>query len=315
MEFYIGVTDEQWFNFHKIRKPDEVNFWRPMSRLDFKALKLGEPFLFKLHYPNHFIVGGGFFANYSRLPLSVAWDIFGEKNGAADPVSFRDDITRYREKRKLPFEPNPNIGCITLTSPVFFDESQWFPAPEDWSSNIVQGKTYDVQAEIGGRIWGEFQERLSFSDQIFSGNNLSPKLIVETRERYGVGYITKPRLGQSAFRILVTDAYKRKCAITGERTLPVLQASHIKPYAQQGPHSVDNGILLRADLHILFDSGYITITEKHNVVVSERIKAEFENGKEYYALHGKPLVTLPDHQIQHPSKEFLLWHNEQVFRS
>lgn len=314
MDFYVGVTDEQWFDFHRTRKPDEVNFWRPMSRFDFRALELGEPFLFKLHYPKHYIVGGGFFASYSRLPLSVAWDIFGEKNGAADLGEFHEDITRYREKRKLPFEPNPNIGCITLTSPVFFEESQWIAPPEDWSSNIVQGKTYNTQTEIGNRIWQEFQERLSTSTHNLSLSSANPKLIVETRERYGIGYITKPRLGQSAFRVLVTDAYKRRCAITGEQTLPVLQASHIKPYAKQGPHSVNNGILLRADLHILFDSGYITITDDYKVVISERIKSEFENGKEYYAVHGKPLKVLPDYQAQKPSKEFIIWHNEQIFR-
>jgi putative restriction endonuclease len=314
MHFYIGVTDEQWFDFHKLRNPDEVNFWRPMSRLDFKALKFGEPFLFKLHYPNNYIVGGGFFANYSRLPLTVAWDVFEEKNGASDLILLRDAITHYREKRKLLFEPNPNIGCITLTSPVFFDEDLWFPAPEDWSSNIVQGKTYDAGNEIGMYIWKEFEERLQFANIRPARNFPGPKLIAETRARYGEGYITKPRLGQSAFRVLVIDAYKRRCSITGERTLPVLQASHIKPYAQQGPHSVDNGILLRADLHLLFDAGYITITEDRHVVVSERIKAEFENGKEYYVLHGKPLMILPDHQAQHPGKEFLLWHNEQIFK-
>ena len=46
---------------------------------------------------------------------------------------------------------------------------------------------------------------------------------------------------------MVTEAYQRRYAMTGERTLPVLQASHIKPYAESGPHRVDNGLLLRAD--------------------------------------------------------------------
>jgi putative restriction endonuclease len=39
----------------------------------------------------------------------------------------------------------------------------------------------------------------------------------------------QPRLGQGAFRLLVTDAYQRRCAVTGERTLPVLDAAHIRP--------------------------------------------------------------------------------------
>jgi putative restriction endonuclease len=284
-----------------------------MSRLDFKAIQPGEPFLFKLHYPKNMIVGGGFFLSYSRLPLSVSWDIFGVKNGAVDQMVFLDAITKYRASRQLPFEPNPNIGNIVISSPVFLDEENWINAPEDWSSNIVQGKTYDTQEDIGSRIWKEFQERSQTQRVLVIGNN-PPKMIVETRERYGSEYMMKPRLGQSSFRVLVIDAYKRRCAMTGERTLPVLHASHIKPYAKEGPHSIDNGILLRADLHILFDMGYITITPKYEIVVSNRIKNEFENGKQYYALQGSPLVVLPDMPEQRPSSEFLDWHNTSVFK-
>ncbi|WP_162470581.1 HNH endonuclease [Desulfosporosinus orientis] len=60
---------------------------------------------------------------------------------------------------------------------------------------------------------------------------------------------------------MVTEAYYRRCAITGEKTLPVLEAAHIKPYSLEGSHETNNGLLLRKDLHTLFDRGYITITE------------------------------------------------------
>jgi putative restriction endonuclease len=61
--------------------------------------------------------------------------------------------------------------------------------------------------------------------------------------RYGKPILVQPRLGQGAFRLLVTDAYQRGCAVTGERTLPVLDAAHIRPYAELGPHRLENGIL------------------------------------------------------------------------
>jgi putative restriction endonuclease len=122
----------------------------------------------------------------------------------------------------------------------------------------------------------------------------------------------RPRLGQSAFRCAVIDAYARRCAMTGERTLPALVAGHIKPYGQSGPHQVDNGLLLRADLHVLFDRGYVTVTEDYHVEVSQKIKEEFENGRDYYALHGKELAV-PQNDIERPSPEFIAWHNEQVF--
>jgi putative restriction endonuclease len=126
-------------------------------------------------------------------------------------------------------------------------------------------------------------------------------------------YLVKGRLGQGAFRVLVTDAYKRRCAITGERTLPVLDAAHIKPYADSGPNLVENGLLLRSDLHKLFDIGYVTVTPDFRVEVSAKIKEEYENGREYYSHHGQRLLIIPESAKDKPSKQFLEWHNQNRF--
>jgi putative restriction endonuclease len=87
------------------------------------------------------------------------------------------------------------------------------------------------------------------------------------------------------------DGHLRKtCGITRERTLPVLEAAHIKPYSEGGVHDLPNGLLLRSDLHKLFDLGYLGIDpDERRVFVSERIREEFQNGKEYHSLHGKQL--------------------------
>lgn len=87
MRLFVGVTDDQWFHFLAGHAQcDEVNFWRPSGK-GFQALGEGELFLFKLHAPDHFIVGGGFFARALRLPLSLAWESFGEANGVrANPA-------------------------------------------------------------------------------------------------------------------------------------------------------------------------------------------------------------------------------------
>ena len=142
---------------------------------------------------------------------------------------------------------------------------------------------------------------------------MADQVIKEEGERYGSGVLVHPRLGQGGFRILVTDAYARRCSITGERTLPVLQASHIKPYSRSGPHDISNGLLLRSDIHILFDRGYVTVTPEHHVEVSKRIKEEFENGRDYYALHGKQLTALPDDKQDWPAREYLEWHNQNMY--
>jgi putative restriction endonuclease len=111
--------------------------------------------------------------------------------------------------------------------------------------------------------------------------------LYERPARYGEPTLIRPRLGQGLFRVAVTDAYSRRCAVTRERTLPVLEAAHIKPFAAGGDHEVANGLLLRRDLHVLFDRGYVTVTPDYRFEVSRRIREEFENGRDYYVLHGK----------------------------
>ena len=73
-----------------------------------------------------------------------------------------------------------------------------------------------------------------------------------------------------------------------------------------------NGILFRADIHKLFDAGYVTVTPDYHFEVSRRIKEEFENGRDYYALHGSP-IRLPKKAADCPAAEALFWHNEERF--
>jgi len=309
MKFYVGVTDNSWFNFLANLQPDEVNFWQPGGTSTFRALSPGELFLFKLHSPLNFIVGGGFFVKHSLIPLSLAWEAFGEKNGAEGMHSFREKVLRYRG-RSARLEPDPTIGCIILSQPFFLDRAAWLPAPEDWKPNIVQGRIYSTETRIGAQLLAQISERLTTAGGFWS----EPRFIGDVEgARYGKEYLIHARLGQGAFRVLVTDAYGRRCTMTGERTLPVLESAHIKPYALSGPHNVNNGLLLRSDLHKLFDLGYVTVTSDFRIEVSKRIKEEYENGRDYYALQGRPLVSLPKDISYRPSKEYIDWHNTKIF--
>lgn len=303
LKSWIGITDKDWFNLLKAQGGlEEVNFWQPSGSRQFRALEPLDPFLFKLHSPDNFIVGGGFFAHFSLLPVSLAWDTFGISNGATSLHEMRTRIEKYRRDSSDRFE-DYTIGCILLESPFFFDQKDWIPVPDDWKSNIVQGRTYDLQSEPGKSLWKAVEGKLQ--DQVPS------PLPYEQSE--GAGQVIFPRLGQGSFRVLVTDAYTRRCAVTRERTLPALDAAHIIPFSESGGHRVDNGILLRKDIHALFDKGYITVTPQLKVEVSQRIKEEFENGRDYYKLHGAEILV-PKADFERPSVASLRWHNEQVFR-
>ena len=85
MNGYVATTDGDWFRFLSDQEQvDEVNFWQPNPwGGSFGVLRRGEPLFFKLKAPDNAIAGLGFFERYSELPLSLAWDAFGIKNGAA----------------------------------------------------------------------------------------------------------------------------------------------------------------------------------------------------------------------------------------
>lgn len=300
----VAVTDDDWFETLR-REPNlsEVNFWAP-SAANFRALQPGEMFLFKLHAPRNVIVGGGIFAHANALPCSVAWETFREANGASSAQEMRARIARYRK-----VDPNDRsdfeIGCRILTQPFFFEESEWIPVPPSWSKNIVAFKTYSTGDADGLALWDNVNDRMSRQPFPVVGEAPAP--------RFGEPHLIRPRLGQGAFRVLVTDLYQRRCAVTRERTLPALEAAHIRPYRDGGEHAARNGLLLRRDIHSLFDAGYVTVTPDLRFEVSRRIKEEFDNGKHYYALHGHVIDT-PPKTGQHPDRTALSWHNEQRYR-
>ena len=87
MRFWAGATDNGWFRYLSSAVVDEANFWQPSGTAPFTALDPGALFLFKLKRPFNHIAGGGIFVKFSVLPLSMAWDAFGNKNGAGSPAS------------------------------------------------------------------------------------------------------------------------------------------------------------------------------------------------------------------------------------
>ncbi|MBO0356831.1 HNH endonuclease [Hymenobacter sp. BT186] len=312
MKYYLGVTDWRWYNYLGQNSPEDVNFWQPGGRTAFRALEPGGPFLFKLKSPYNAIGGIGFFAAQSQVPLSVAWDTFGQRNGFETLEQFRAAIQQIRGDK----DRNPTIGCIALTNPIFFRRQDWIPLPVNWSNSIVVGKGYDTNKDsVDAALWQQVQAVLArYQSSDYTGQD-GALVVTEPAPLYGAPVLRKVRIGQGAFRLSVTDAYAKRCAITGEKTLPVLEAAHIRPYAEAGPNTVTNGLLLRSDMHKLFDDGYITVAPNYKIEVSQRIREEFENGREYYQYHGKELLILPTAVDNRPNVNFLEYHNTTIFRA
>lgn len=87
---------------------------------------------------------------------------------------------------------------------VFFPPEQWIPQPTDWAVRNLRYKRYDLTTGEGARIWSAC---LALAAEFAFRQDLP--MVREESARYGEAVLVKPRLGQGAFRVAVTDAYGR----------------------------------------------------------------------------------------------------------
>jgi putative restriction endonuclease len=221
----------------------------------------------------------------------------------------RTRIARYRREPIAPSE-DPEIGCVFVRDVTFFPDGMSYDSPPGFAPNIVQGKSYDMadarvsryfgdllQLVLGKAIEIDFSQPWHRAGPVFGDPRLAPY-----------------RLGQQSFQAVVLEAYHGHCAITQTKIRPVLQAAHIRPVTEGGEHRLDNGLLLRSDVHTMFDRGYLAIDDNYRLLVSPRLRGEFGNGERFYAKAGE-VIELPDRKIDRPQREFLQWHIDTVFKA
>lgn len=310
---YIALTDPDWYRYLSSRPQlDEVNFWQPQGGHTFRALSPGDPFFFKLRAPQKSIAGFGIFQRHESMTARYAWDCFADANGAPTFADMLDRLARLR-KEPTPVTGEFRIGCIMIAAPVFFVPDEWVLPPVDWAkTGIQQGKTYDLGVGEGARILRECMERATGGLHYWN-IDVDQRLVADNFARYGAAVEVRPRLGQGLFSLAVRDAYQGACAVTREHSLPALEAAHILPYGLGGEHRVDNGLLLRSDLHRLYDRGYVTVTPDYVFRVGDGLREDFQNGHSYYCLDGAQ-IAVPDRDLWRPDRELLEWHQREVFR-
>jgi putative restriction endonuclease len=270
INLFVANTDNAWFDFLSSEANlTEVNFWWP-GEMAFKALQPGELLVFRLKSPRNKIGGFGVFSSHSPLPIQIAWESFGRANGVASFEALRSTIAEYRTDSNV--SPMTNIGCTILVEPVFFPPDLWFDLPSSWSRSIQRGKVYCTEDSEGLKLWNQLQDAAHLCKLPVASE------MAEVQARYGAPTLITPRLGQGAFRVAVTEAYGRQCAITAGKVLPAL------------------------------------VDKEYRFLVSKKVRENFNNGEEYLQLHGK-MLRLPLGKSDWPNQDFLHWHNQYRFLS
>ncbi len=282
--FVIAVTNRDWFDYQCSHDfIDEINFWTPSQNCP-RRISPGDYFVFKLAGHGDYIGGYGTFVEYKYQSLDDAWNEFGRKNGADTKDEFVKILTS--------FDSNDGVHCgsVVLKNVVFFDSFV----------NRLSAGIFEKPAQLFA-----YSERLfPFSAPLTTQNAFTLVKSTLTKKKTQSRTI---RDGQAAFHTAVSKAYQSKCCVTGEITPELLQAAHIQDYINKDSHHIQNGLLLRVDIHKLFDSGLLYIDQKYQVHISPIVKSTV-----YKQYEGRT-ISLPKDKFEWPSLDALLF-KEQSFR-
>lgn len=114
------------------------------------------------------------------------------------------------------------------------------------------------------------------------------------------------RQGQPQFRAALLEVYYGRCAITGTDAIQALEAAHIVPYSGPETNHIQNGMILRSDVHSLFDRGLVGVEpEDYSVVMSDVLT------NSSYSDYEQLRIRLPREQNHRPSTEALWSHLEE----
>ena len=186
-----------------------------------------------------------------------------------------------------------------------------YARPELGQLRNFSGGTATVQPKLESLGFTVWVDRDELDDITLPGeadsDTFDPLNIKDGRER--IARMIANRKGQPAFRATLLNAYGRRCAISDCDVVDVLEAAHICPYQGPDTNKVVNGILLRADIHTLFDLGLIAIDHRSmEVLVHKSIESS-----EYHKFHGRKL-RIPLDSMKSPSRKALKFHFDNSFQ-
>jgi len=302
-------TDKDWIEVLRANSiSDGLNFWRKDQR-SFR-LPAGSTFYFKLRGTQQ-IAGRARFISQVSMPIGEAWNTFGLGNGVESEAELLSRATSV-----LDISEGAELNCLLLDGLELLDEEDNIQLVEgEFPPSIMASKFFD--ADSIARIEKSFRERLPDQPvlirdlsarvgELESDGAFRPSDISSARET-SFGAIAVRR-GQSGFRQKLITAYSSKCAVTGLAPVEVLEAAHIIPYCGEDTNVTQNGLLLRADWHTLFDLGYWCIEDDLKIRVSDIL-----SGSAYHAFNGQR-INLPKSPEHYPSLAAIRQHRDSTVK-
>jgi hypothetical protein len=192
-------------------------------------------------------------------------------------------------------------GIANLFGKTQSDIAGWIRYAEKEIGQYATPKTTFCYRRIALLNVEQFADFLKSFDEFLLGTTISlEKAVPNIKNTFVVDELImsqiRTRRGQQEFREKLFEVYGYKCAFTGCTAKDALEAAHIIPHAEQQSYDLRNGLLLRADIHTLFDLYLLSINpESGNICIAESIKSS------YSELDGKP-VMLPSIEFLDPAR-------------
>lgn len=257
--------------------------------------------LFLLNEDNkNYIIGGGYFLFFKLIDTDNYWNTQGVKCGFRS----KEELQEYLKNEG--YDPK-NVETLIFDSYFMFTKHERVLIPENFDKEYCN-KNCNI---------------LSLDDPFGKYIN---KIVLSKREPYiasfgmdwpGIYFATShfnTRNYYAQFNAKISCIYNNTCALTGTKIEPLVDAVHIKPFSDHKFQDVQNGIMLRTDIHKLFNEGYITFEYKKSdliAIVSKSIKDSFDDS--YYDKYNRKKLHLPEDLNLRPKKELIDWHRENVF--
>lgn len=203
------------------------------------------------------------------------------------PVKLRVPLAQLKSWLPMEYDPFDRVedNWLQAIRTDFGTVSRFF------KENILQRSERSPALDVSG-IFRRVE------DTATSSGIFTPVSVTDSRTKHFEAIIR--RRGHPRFRQALMRAYGRRCAITRCEILEVLEGALIRPYQGEKTYHVSNGLLLRADLHTLFDLGQLSIqTKDMTVVLSEKLMRS-----SYKVLAGRR-IFLPEREELKPSAEAL----------